>query len=178
MITLAVVGGLLICALIAALSVNEARRRLALPTLAATLYDGAAKDAAPLIAHSIMVEGRPTAVERTADGAVTVLCARSGLAPPVASSADVMRLGIEMLVAEEALGVTVMAGLLRFQDRSLTIPHTPLLRALVSARLGELRAADGDGPRLTRQDPTVCRACAYRAMCAIGRINAPAPHSA
>ena len=177
-IALIIVGVLLAAGLIAILTTNEARRLAPRTKPAATLlYDGAAAGAVPLVAHSLLLQGNPQAILREADGSIIVVLARTGTAPPVAKPSDAIQLAGEMLVAEEALGVTVTGGLLRYQDRALGIPLTPALRALALQRLAELRACDEQGPQLTRQDPVVCRACAYRAMCAIGRINAPSPHS-
>ncbi len=166
-----------IAVLVAVLTTNEARRNAAAaqPT-ATTLYDGTVAGTPPLVAHSIMLQGRPDSVTRAADGVIVTLL-RKGLSPPVASPADIVQIAAEMIVAEESLGVKVTRAELRYQDRALIIPFAPSLRALALQRLAELRACDEQGPKLTRQDPTVCRACAYRAMCAIGRANAPTPHS-
>ena len=173
-----VILGLMLAALLGILSTNEAQRRMRTTAAATTLYDGLAPDASPLVAHGLRMEGHPTRVARATDGTVTIELAQATSAPTVATTPDVLRLTAEALVAEEALDITITLGTLRFTDRSLVVPITPALRALVLQRLGELRAAEAHGPHLTRQERSVCRACAYRAMCAIGRVNAPLPHSA
>ncbi|HKD74825.1 MAG TPA: hypothetical protein VKB76_04995 [Ktedonobacterales bacterium] len=176
-LALIIAAAFVVAGLIVALTTNDARRKADVAQPAATtLYDGTAAGAPPLVAHTIMLQGQPDNVTRTADGVVVTLL-RKGLAPPVATPADVVQIAAEMIVVEESLGVKVSRGELRYQDRSLRIPFVPALRALALQRLADLRACDGRGPNLTRQDPIVCRACAYRAMCAIGRVNAPTPHS-
>jgi hypothetical protein len=181
--TVDVLAFLIACAfvvagLIAALTTNEARRKSdAAQPSAKTLYDGTAVGAPPLVAHSIMFQGQPDSVTRTANGIIVTLL-RKGLAPPVATPADIVQIAAEMIVTEEALGVKIASGELRYQDRSLLIPFASSLRALALQRMADLRACDDQGPNMTRQDPSVCRVCAYRAMCAIGRVNAPTPHSA
>jgi hypothetical protein len=171
------VVGLLVAGALVILAANEGQRaRTAAASTA--LYDGAAADATPLVAHAYGLTGRPALVTRAADGSVTVVLARSGAAPATAAPPDALQLAAEALVAEEALGVSVARGVLRYPARDLALPITPALRELVTRQLADLRANEAAGPRLHRQDPTVCRACAYRAMCAIGRVNAPAPHSA
>ncbi len=177
LVGVAVVVGALLAAALAVLSTNESRRRERAAAPAAILYDAATADG-PLVAHAHRMQGRPLVVERMADGTITVTVARLGPPAAVATPSEVMRLAAEALVAEEALGVTVARGILRHAERDLAVPITPALRALALHGLGELRASEAQGPRLTRQDPATCRACGYRAMCAVGRINAAAPHSA
>ena len=172
-----VILGILLAALLIILSANEVQRRMRVTLTATMLYDGLAPDASPLVAHMLRMEGRPALVTRALDGSVTVELIQAASGPTVAATPDVLRLTAEALVAEEALGITITHGALRFTDRTLTMPITPALRALVMQRLAELRAAEAHGPHLTRQEGSVCRACAYRAMCAIGRVNAPLPHS-
>lgn len=176
-ITILIAGALIVAGSVAILTTNEARRLRVTTTPPTQLYDGAAADAPALVAPSLMLEGHPDAVTREADGAIVVTLTCAGTAPPVAAPPALIRLAGEMLAAEEALGVTVTRGLLRYQDRALVIPLSPALRTLAQQCLMELRACEGAGPHMTRQEPATCRACAYRAMCAIGRINAPAPHS-
>ncbi|MBA3824111.1 MAG: hypothetical protein H0X24_09470, partial [Ktedonobacterales bacterium] len=159
------------------LSLNEGQRRQRIVAPQTILYDATTADG-PLVAHAHRMQGRPARVERAADGVITVSVDRVGTPAAVATPVEVLWLTAEALVAEEALGVTVSNGTLRHADRDLTVPITPALRALTLHALSELRASEAQGPRISRQDPQTCRGCGYRAMCAIGRINAPTPHSA
>lgn len=168
---------IIIAALGFALTANAARDATKPELPARTIYDGTLASATPLVAHTLGLEGQPTAVTREADGTIAVIIARAGTAPPTPSTAEVIRLAAETLVAEEALGVRVQSGILRYSDRQISVAMAPALRELALRRLGEIRASDERGPRLERQNPNICRACAYRSMCAIGRINAPLPHS-
>jgi hypothetical protein len=177
LVGVAVVLGSLVAAALVVLSLNEGQRRGQDDPPPTVLYDAETADG-PLIAHAHRMQGYPMRVERGERGTISVVVPRVGPAAAVATPAEVMRLAAEALVAEEALGVTVARGILRHVERDLAVPITPALRALALHALGELRASEGQGPRLTGQDPATCRACGYRAMCAIGRINAPAPHSA
>jgi hypothetical protein len=177
LVGIAVVVGALMAAALVVLSTNEIRRRAGASSTASVLYDAATADG-PLIAHAHRMQAQPTAVERAADGTISVTAARVGPYAAVATPTEVMRLTADALVAEEALGVVVARGILRHPERDLSVTITPSLRALALHALAELRASEAQGPQMTRQDPATCRACAYRAMCAIGRINAGAPHSA
>lgn len=162
-----------LAALLIALSLNDARREQAAPP-PTILYDG--RDAAgPLVALGLGLTGRPDQVAQAHDGAVAVILRRAGRAPAVASAADSLQCAAECLAVEEALGVRSARGILRYDDRDLAVISTPALRDLVLRRLGEVRASEARGPVVARQEPAVCRACAYRAMCAIGRANAPTP---
>jgi len=177
LVGVAVVLGALLAAALVVLSLNEGQRRGQDAIPAAVLYDAETADG-PLIAHAHRMQAHPMRVERGEQGTISVIVSRVGLPAAVATPVEVLRLAAEALVTEEALGVTVALGILRHAERDLAVPITPALRALALHALGELRASEGQGPRLTGQDPAICRACGYRAMCAIGRINAPAPHSA
>ncbi len=160
------------------LSLNESwRRHAALPT-AKILYDGLAAGAVPLVAHTHGLHARPTLVERLDDGLARVVMACQGTPPAVPSAAQALWLTACAIAAEEALAITISVGILRYAERDIAMPITPALRALLLRRLAELRQAQEGGPHLTRQDPTVCRACVYHAMCPIGRVNAPLGHSA
>lgn len=171
-----VILGLLVATLLIVLSANETRRVQG-ANAGIILYDGQLPDAAPLVAHALHLAAQPTLVSRAADGSVTVIVAIQAPTPTVVRTPMVVRLVAEALVAEEALGVRVTRGIVQFRDRMVVVPITPALRALVLHQLALLRAAEDHGPRLNRQEASVCRTCAYRAMCAIGRANAPLPHS-
>ncbi len=131
----------------------------------------------PLVAHAIALAAQPDLVERAADGSVRLVALRVGLAPAAISRDEALTLAAQALVVDEALGVATSVALLRYQDRDLALPVTPALRDLVRQRIDAIRAQEAQGPIVQRQDATVCRACAYRAMCPIGKMNAPAPHS-
>ena len=171
-----VVVVVLVVAALAILSTNEGWQRQHAELPPTVLYDGAA--GGPLVAHAHRLSGHPALVERTANGSISVIVERSGPFAAVATPREVLRLAAEALVAEEALGVTVARGILRHPERDLALPITPALRALALRQLADLRASEGQGPRLTHQDATICHACAYRAMCAIGRLNGMHSHSA
>jgi hypothetical protein len=173
LIVLALVGA----ALIGVLTLNDAHRGAQPAPPEAVLFDGMTADAPPLVAHALGLQGRPSLIARRPDDSIVVAIVRAGTAPATIAPPDAILLAAEMLAAAEALGVTPAVGELRFQDRALPLPNTPALRALALRRLGELQASVPAGPHLTRQDPATCRACAFRAMCPIGRANAPLPHS-
>ncbi len=176
MVATIVTGALVVATLLIALTVNDARRLSQPPPPEVVLFDGTVAGP-PLVAHALALSGRPAAVVRAAAGAVVGPPARAGPAPPGVSPPPALALAADMLVVAEALDVTPARGEIRYRDRALALPLTPALRALALRRLAEVRASDELGPQIARQDPTVCRACAYRAMCAIGRVNAPLPHS-
>jgi hypothetical protein len=173
---IAVVVGVIVAAALVVLLVNEGQRHTDPKDRPTILYDAASADG-PLIAHAHRMQAQPTRVERAADCAITLTIDRAGPPARIATPAEVMHLAAEALVAEEALGVTVARGILRHPERDLVVTITPSLRALAVRALTELRASEAQGPHLRGQDPATCRACGYRAMCAIGRINAGAPLS-
>ncbi len=149
------------------------------PTAPQMLYSSATGvgSGGPLVAHALALAAQPDFIERAADGAVRIVTLRVGLAPAAISREDALTLAAQALVVDEALGVATSVALLRYQDRDLALPMTPALRDLVHQRIDTIRAHEAQGPIVQRQDATVCRACAYRAMCPIGKMNAPAPHS-
>lgn len=160
------------------LTVNAGRRATPPPAGERVVYDGRQPTTHPLVALTLGLEGRPTLVITTPAGPPRVILTRVGLAPGLPAAPDIMQIAAEVLVVEEVLGLQGAVGVLRYQDRDFPTPISPILRTLTLQRLAALRACDAVGPQVARQDPAVCRACAYRAMCAIGRSNAPAPHSA
>lgn len=169
-VTLAVVfaAGLL------ALTINDARRAARKPASAETLYAG--KE--PLVAHARHLSAQPTSVQRAPGGEIVLRHDFPNTAPATIGRPEAVMLAAEALVVEEALGLKPSQAMMHYLDHDLALPLTPPLQDLALRRLDEIRAAEEGGPRLRRQDPAVCRACAYRAMCPIGRVNAPAPHSA
>jgi hypothetical protein len=164
------------CALI--LSLNESWRRHAAQPAAKIIYDGRKPGATPLVAHAHGLSARPTLVEQLDDGTMQIIMACQGAPPPVASAAQALWLTASAVAAEEALAIAIGAGILRYPERDILVAITPALRAMLARRIEELRQAEDGGPHLARQDPTVCRACVYHAMCPIGRVNAPLGHSA
>jgi CRISPR/Cas system-associated exonuclease Cas4 (RecB family) len=164
-----IVSVLVLGAAVIVISSNEAQRRHKASS-ASTLY-ATKKDAMPLVAPTISIQGNPTEVVRSGDE-VSVIVARKETAPSVLSTSDILRLVAEGMVVEEALGETVSAGIMRFTDREMRVLLTPAIRALVVTRLAELRASETFGPIQETQDPTLCRTCVYRAMCPIGRVKA------
>lgn len=174
-LTALVLLGALLCIVLTA---NAGRRAAPPPVGERVVYDGWHPTTRPLVALTLGLQGRPTAVITTPDAPTRVILVREGIAPGMPAAPDVMQIAAEVLVVEEALGMQGIVGVLRYQDRDFLVAITPVLRTLTLHRLAALRACDAEGPQVARQDPLVCRACAYRAMCAIGRSNAPAPHSA
>jgi CRISPR-associated exonuclease Cas4 len=77
-----------------------------------------------------------------------------------------LQLAAYCLLVEEAYGVTVSHGLLRYADGTLPVPLTPQLRAAVLHAAEEIRAARtaADVPR-DHNVAARCTRCGYRAAC-------------
>lgn len=167
---------IIITAAVLLMTHHELQLRRTMPVEKDILYDGELSTAQPLLSHVHGIQAQPTAVEKLATE-TQVVYRRGERSPAIPSKADVLLLSSTAVTAEEALGIKIDAGILRYSDRELRVPITPALRAIVLRHATNIRADDLSGPRLTRQDPTECRVCIHRSMCAIGKINAPVLHS-
>ena len=125
----------------------------------------------PLVAHALALTAQPDQVVTLADGTVAIIAHLTGLAPAMVPRAAALTQAATALVVEEALGVAPTRAIWRYQDRDLDLLLTPALRDLARRRIAVIRANEDHGPTLTRQDVALCRACAYRSLCPIGRAN-------
>jgi CRISPR-associated exonuclease Cas4 len=117
-----------------------------------------------LVSRRHRLTGRPDYVTRDGRGLMPIevksrACGRRGPHP-----GERAQLLAYCLLVEEQLGGTVHAGVLRYRDRSVTVPFGEKERREIAALLAEMDAVPD--PRRSHGQAARCRACGFRARCA------------
>ena len=124
---------------------------------------------APLRSHRYGLVGRPDYLlvrEEKGQKVIVPVEVKSRRTPDPPHPGHALQLGAYCLLVEEAYGVTVEYGLLRYADATQPVPFTPVLRAAVLQAADEIRTARTakDVPR-DHNVAARCTHCGYRAAC-------------
>ena len=119
-----------------------------------------------LAAHRYRLAGRPDYIIRTAEGATPIEVKSRNCGPRGPYASEKAQLYAYCLLAEEALGLTVTAGILEYPNRKYRVPFGPRERHEIIALLDDMHTVRGSQPiPRSHNDARRCRACGVRASC-------------
>lgn len=132
------------------------------------VYSDADGTARPLVARSYPLSGKPDYVVLAPDGSRVPVEIKSGRVGRAPRHEDVLQLTAYLLILDDLYEPAPRYGLLRYANRAFEVPYTPELRDEVLVILDEMQELDASGAANAPDgtpSPTLCRACAFRAVC-------------
>lgn len=150
--------------------VVERRRVLGLPT-GELVYEDADSQGASLASKAYPLVGKPDYVVQLPDGRPVPIELKPSVQGVMAPySNHIVQVGAYCLILEDHFERPPTHGILRYADREFTVEYTPALRKKVIRLLKEMaQRSEQQPPTLVRQHASKCRACAFQAICSIGR---------
>lgn len=153
-------------------AVSERHRALGLPE-GKLVYEDADGQGEPLSSVDYPLVGKPDYVVESPNGRpipVELKLTVEGVAAPYSN--HVIQVAAYCLILEDYFVQAPTHGILRYADREFTIEYTPALRKKVIRLLGLMtQCSEQSPPQLKSQKAAKCRACAFQAMCPIGRTK-------
>lgn len=150
--------------------VDERRRVLGLPT-GELVYEDADGQGETLSSSEYPLVGKPDYVIQLPDGRPVPIELKpnaQGVTAPYSN--HVMQVAAYCLILEDYFEQPPTHGILRYADSEFTVEYTPALRKKVIRLLTEMEhCTEKQPPALARQKAAKCRACAFQAICPIGR---------
>lgn len=146
---------------------RAARQEAGLPPGRVVYADTGAWDRCerPLFSSRYRLTGRPDYLVHLPEGLVPVEV-KSGSAPSQPYASHLLQLAAYCLLLEEQEGRSPPFGILKYQDRTFEVEHTPGLRAQLLRTLQRMRRDLGDRPPArSHEEPSRCRGCGYRSRC-------------
>ncbi|MGB8344278.1 MAG: CRISPR-associated protein Cas4 [Ktedonobacteraceae bacterium] len=152
--------------------IRERHRALGLPE-GKLVYEDADGRGEPLSSVDYPLLGKPDYVVETPDGRpvpVELKLTVEGVAAPYSN--HVVQVAAYCLILEDYFEQVPTHGILRYADREFTIEYTPALRKKVIKLLTLMaQCSEQAPPPLKSQKAAKCRACAFQALCPIGRTK-------
>ena len=129
--------------------------------------------ARPYFSARYRLTGKPDYLVDSDDGLVPVEVKHTTApARGQAYASHIMQLAAYCLMVEEAHGITPRYGLIRYNDATVQIDYTPMLRVKVLEMLEELRVSCGlANVGRNHGDAARCRACGVRHACGADALN-------
>jgi CRISPR-associated exonuclease Cas4 len=153
-------------------AIRERHRALGLPE-GKLVYEDADGQGEPLSSVGFPLIGKPDYVVEAPDGRpipVELKLTVEGVAAPYSN--HVVQVAAYCLILEDYFVQGPTHGILRYADREFTIEYTPALRKKVIKLLSLMQqCSEQSPPTLKTQKVAKCRACAFQAMCPIGRTK-------
>ena len=120
----------------------------------------------PLYDPALELVGKPDYVVKDKNGMVVPVELKSGNAPAYPWDSHIMQLAAYCYLVERNFGQRPLHGIIRYQNKSFTIPYTSVLETNLLALIKEIRVAERTQsvPRSHNQ-PARCRACGYLQIC-------------
>ena len=150
--------------------VAERHRALGLPE-GELVYEDADGQGEPLSSSSYPLVGKPDYVIKLPDGKPVPIELKPSVHDATAPHSNhVIQLAAYCIILEDYFVQPPTHGILRYADREFTVEYTPALKKKVIRLLTEMaRCSEKQPPPLTRQRASKCRACAFQAICPVGR---------
>lgn len=150
--------------------IEERHRALGLPA-GELVYEDADGKGELLSSSAYPLIGKPDYVVQVPDGRPVPIELKPGLHDvPAPYSNHIIQLAAYCLILEDYFEQAPTHGILRYADREFTVEYTPALRKKVIRLLTEMdRCSAQEPPALKNQRAAKCRACAFQAVCPIGR---------
>jgi CRISPR-associated exonuclease Cas4 len=149
---------------------EERHRILGLP-LGELVYEDADGQGETLSSSAYPLIGKPDYVVQLPDGRPVPIELKLNVqnASQPFSNHEV-QIAAYCLILEDYFEQAPTHGILRYADCEFTVDYTPALRKKVIHLLTEMeRCTEQQPPPLARQRVAKCRACAFQAICSVGR---------
>ncbi len=175
LVLLALSAALLALALWLALRARRGRQRSGLPQGRLVYADTGRWSAVaqPYFSQRYRLTGKPDYLVDSDDGLLPVEVKHTAApAGGQAYASHIMQLAAYCLLVEEAHGKTPRYGLIRYNDATVQIDYTPMLRVRLLETLEEVRASCGlANVGRNHSDTSRCRACGVRHACGADALN-------
>jgi CRISPR-associated exonuclease Cas4 len=150
--------------------IAEKQRALGLPQ-GELVYEDADGQGEPLSSNAFPLIGKPDYVVRLPDGRpVPVELKLNVVEVSAPFSNHVVQLGAYCLILEDYFEKAPTYGIVRYADCEFTVDYTPALRKKVVRLLAAMqKCSEQQPPPLASQKAAKCRACDFKAICAIGK---------
>ena len=149
---------------------EERRQTLGLPQ-GKLVYEGNDEQADPLASQAYPLAGKPDYIVQLPDGRPVPIERKLHVSEAIQPyNNHVVLVAASCLILEEYSQKPPTHGMLHYADRAFTIEYTPALRRRVLRLIQTMeQATEQKPPDLTSQIAAKCRACAFQALCPVGR---------
>ena len=117
-----------------------------------------------MVEERLGLSGRPDALLELRGEHIPVEI-KSGKAPAAPHRSHVLQLAAYCLLTEATYDRRPRRGILRYSDRTYSLPYTRSLERELLRVLGHMHALAGRLPDRSHEDPARCAACGYTSAC-------------
>lgn len=120
----------------------------------------------PLYDPSLQLVGKPDYVVKNEQGLLVPVELKSGNAPAFPWDSHIMQLAAYCRLVEKNFGQRPPNGIIRYQNKSFTIPYTSDLESKLLNLIEEMRIVERNQTALrSHSQPARCRGCGFYQIC-------------
>jgi CRISPR-associated exonuclease Cas4 len=120
----------------------------------------------PLYDSELELVGKPDYVVKDEKGRVVPVELKSGNAPAYPWDSHIMQLAAYCYLVERHFGQQPPYGIIRYQNKSFTVPYTDELETRLRTVINEMRLVErAQSAHRSHNQPARCRGCGYAQIC-------------